>query len=187
MSCDFYQLPRMSFSLPLAVRLKRYGESFFSRGIAPLIFVGRVSGGIFASASQRPTPRRKRMATALDPLRRRAGHHKHREQQSPPKKQPREPRRTSATKKEIWRGLEFSHGTKSGSVHLITAMSWLVYFPFAVRWDALGNKSVRGQDRAFARWMSSLSATHLVRPSILAMASRPTSQPMRWHWAAKAG
>ena len=29
MSCDFYQLPRMSFSLPLAVRLKRYGESFF--------------------------------------------------------------------------------------------------------------------------------------------------------------
>jgi len=95
--------------------------------------------------------------------------------------------RTSAATKEFWRELEFSHGTKSGSVHLIPAMSWLFYFPFTARWVALGNKSLSGQDRAFAKWMSSLSATHLVRPSIFAIASRPTSQPMRWHWAAKAG
>ena len=74
---------------------------------APLLIVGRVSGGrakrllprrskggrgdavAFASASQRPPPRRNRMAMAIDLRRRRAGHHQHREQSSPPKPQPR--------------------------------------------------------------------------------------------------
>ena len=49
-----------------------------------------------------------------------------------------------------------------------------------------GNNSARGQPKARARLSNSPSDTQRIRPSILAMASRPMSQPRRWQTAARA-